>query len=82
MKIVELKRYQSAYLVPSSAVASDPLLTSYTPGAALGLFGSGSLETACTSGGLGGGLAGPISVQRLSDRRCYTPGHGNGHSDE
>jgi hypothetical protein len=39
--------YQSAYFVPSSAVASEPLLTSYTPGGALGLFGSGSLATVC-----------------------------------
>ena len=37
----------SAYLVPSSAVASDPLLMSYTPGSAVGLFGSGSAGTAC-----------------------------------
>ena len=39
--------YQSAYFVPSSAVPSDPLFTSYTPGAAVGLFGSGSLGTVC-----------------------------------
>src|SRR5215831_8412736 len=39
--------YQSEYFVPSSAVASEPLLTSYTPGGALGLVGSGSLGVVC-----------------------------------
>jgi hypothetical protein len=39
--------YQSEYFVPSSAVASAPLLTSYTPGGAFGLLGSGSLGTVC-----------------------------------
>jgi hypothetical protein len=39
--------YQSAYCVPLRAVASDPLLTSLIPGAALGLVGSGSLGIVC-----------------------------------
>src|SRR5215468_1782742 len=39
--------YQSEYFVPSRAVASEPLLTSYTPAGALGLVGSGSLATVC-----------------------------------
>ena len=38
--------HQSAYFEPSSAVASDPLLTSNTPALALGLLGSGSAGTA------------------------------------
>ena len=39
--------YQSAYFVPSIAVPSDPLFTSYTPGVAFGLVGSGSDGTVC-----------------------------------
>src|SRR5437667_3103621 len=39
--------YHSAYLVPLSAVASDPLLTSEMPGSAVGLLGSGSAGTVC-----------------------------------
>ena len=38
-----LADYQSEYLEPSRAVSSDPLFTSYTPGAAVGLVASGSL---------------------------------------
>jgi hypothetical protein len=43
----ETDDHQSAYFVPSSAVASDPLLTSYTPTSAVGLFGSGSAGIVC-----------------------------------
>src|SRR5438552_7835738 len=39
--------YQSEYLVPSRAVPSEPLLTSYTPGEAVGVLGSGSEGTVC-----------------------------------
>jgi len=39
--------HQSAYFVPSRAMASDPLFTSNTPELAAGLLGSGSAGTAC-----------------------------------
>ena len=41
------RAYQSVYGVPSSAVRSDPLLTSNTPGSADGLAGSASAGTVC-----------------------------------
>ena len=38
--VVDHSRYQSAYIVPSSARPSDPLFTSNTPGCADGFAGS------------------------------------------
>src|SRR5581483_2976273 len=46
-KISPKTTHHSAYFDPSRALPSEPLLTSYTPGSEVGLFGSGSAGMAC-----------------------------------